>query len=651
MARRSLLLHILIVSSCMALTMHPAPAPASDETEPSHDAFGSRIGVESLGLYSESQVRGFNLQEAGNYRLDGTYFVRAAAPSDVILRSLQIRVGPSALDLDFPAPSGVVAYRLRPAHQDMTNVEMGLQHMLDSNPRPYVRAFATRRSEDGRFSVTGGWIAADSARYIYGNEARYNGVGVIPRIRFGERWRLTAFASRYDQRFQADAGFIPANGHSLPELDRLRYVGQEWSRFQTRNENHGAILTTTDAENAWDFSASSLLSQVDRPRSDFNIFRNVHSDGAASGSVVIAWDRNVQSWAHELVARRDWTTPSRRTELTLMMRRRESDYLDPITRSVDLGRVSLIDEPLAVSPLARPDGDARSSSAIDQYEAGVGLRYAARGGLSVNAGARRVSVNEMSRPADGAIAGRSSSKWLYNASIVLPLGRSLAAFAATTRGIEEAGTSPQNAANRYEVLAPVIAEQSEVGLHWRGAAGLSAIATVFEIEKPEPGFDANNVYRYLTTVQHRGVEASLAGQLSESVAVIVGGMWMEPELRGQLVESGAVGHRPVGRSSRLGWLSFERQLSFLPGLSIDADAVYNGPRFASTDNRIRTAGYVAMNAGARYRFQLADTPATLRLRIYNVLNEYGWYAAASGIHSYEPERRVMLSVTMGNTGS
>lgn len=52
---RALLLHMLIASSCATLTLHSAPA--TDETEPSHDAFGSRIGVESLGLYSESRFQ------------------------------------------------------------------------------------------------------------------------------------------------------------------------------------------------------------------------------------------------------------------------------------------------------------------------------------------------------------------------------------------------------------------------------------------------------------------------------------------------------------------------------------------------------------------------------------------------------------------
>jgi len=56
MARGSSLFHTYLVGCCMALPIHSAPVSASDDTESSQDAFGSRVGVESLGVYSESQV-------------------------------------------------------------------------------------------------------------------------------------------------------------------------------------------------------------------------------------------------------------------------------------------------------------------------------------------------------------------------------------------------------------------------------------------------------------------------------------------------------------------------------------------------------------------------------------------------------------------
>ncbi|HVF17124.1 MAG TPA: TonB-dependent receptor [Steroidobacteraceae bacterium] len=640
----------LMIVLVLALRADPplaaAPGAQGNPTQEADDAFGRRIGVESFGLYSESQVRGFNLQEAGNYRMNGAYFVRAAGPADVILRSLQIKVGPSALDLDFPAPSGLVAYELLSGDKQRREIEFGLQHLQDSNPRPYVRAFITERFADGAASISGGWIGANTARYIYGNEAEYHGVGVIPRIVLADRWQLTAFASRYEQSYEADVGFIPAAGVTLPELDRLQYLGQRWSQFDTTNENHGLIVSTLPRDEAWDFSLSSTLSRIVRPRSDFNIFRNVQADGLADASVVLARDRRVSSWAHELSARRDWIDDTHRTELTVLGRYRDSNYRDPLTSTYTIGRVSLLDEPPRHAQPIAPTMAGRSTSALEQYELGVGVRRLWRGGLAANLGVRHVSVDETSQSMDGVVAGRTSSSALYNASVAAPIRGPLTMFVATTRGIEEAGAAPANAANRYEVLAPILARQSEVGVYRRSQGGITAIATAFEIEKPEPGFDADNEYRYLTTVQHRGVEASIAAPIGEHSRVVLGAMLMRARLSGELVASGAVPDRPVGRSARVASISFERQLPSVPGLSLDIDAAYTSARLANTIDGAETPGYVLTNVGARYRFSVADAATTLRLRIYNATNEFPWYASSSGFQSYEPERRVMLSVAV-----
>src|SRR3954466_5430217 len=77
------------------------------------DAFGERVGTEQSGLYSESQVRGFDLNDSGAYRIDGAYFSRASPLDDTVLAGVGVRVGVNAASLAYPAPSGVVNYRLR----------------------------------------------------------------------------------------------------------------------------------------------------------------------------------------------------------------------------------------------------------------------------------------------------------------------------------------------------------------------------------------------------------------------------------------------------------------------------------------------------------------------------------------------------------
>ncbi len=61
------------------------------------DAFGTVIGQEEVGLYDDSDVRGFSPRVAGNVRIAGLYFDPVFFPSDRISGSTVIRVGPTVL--------------------------------------------------------------------------------------------------------------------------------------------------------------------------------------------------------------------------------------------------------------------------------------------------------------------------------------------------------------------------------------------------------------------------------------------------------------------------------------------------------------------------------------------------------------------------
>ena len=117
------------------------------------DAFGERVGTEQSGLYTETQVRGFDLNDSGAYRIDDAYFGRAAALNDPVLAGVGVRVGVNAVRLAYPAPSGVVNYRLRAAGP-VNELRLGAG----------ARDFGTRVLQGdgsfraGDFSLAGGFI-------------------------------------------------------------------------------------------------------------------------------------------------------------------------------------------------------------------------------------------------------------------------------------------------------------------------------------------------------------------------------------------------------------------------------------------------------------------------------------------------------------
>src|SRR4030095_1349006 len=150
----------------VALLLAAAPAVAQDSAVKSAaDAFGERVGTEQSGLYTETQVRGFDLNDSGAYRIDDAYFSRAAAMNDPVLAGVGVRVGVNAVRLAYPAPSGVVNYRFR--HAGATNeARLGVGW----------RDFGTRVIQgdgsfrDGDFSFAGGFVWRPVFRLAGANE-------------------------------------------------------------------------------------------------------------------------------------------------------------------------------------------------------------------------------------------------------------------------------------------------------------------------------------------------------------------------------------------------------------------------------------------------------------------------------------------------
>ena len=60
------------------------------------DGFGKSVGNEPIGIYASGEVRGFSATAAGSNRIEGLYFDRTGAVTDVIIRGSTVRVGLSA---------------------------------------------------------------------------------------------------------------------------------------------------------------------------------------------------------------------------------------------------------------------------------------------------------------------------------------------------------------------------------------------------------------------------------------------------------------------------------------------------------------------------------------------------------------------------
>ena len=71
-----------------------------------------------------------------------------------------------------------------------------------------------------------------------------------------------------------------------------------------------------------------------------------------------------------------------------------------------------------------------------------------------------------------------------------------------------------------------------------------------------------------------------------------------------------------------------------------------GKRAGSVDNLLTVPGRTLVNAGGRYRFELMKIPASLRLQISNLFDDYAWNVTGGGGFRRVFPRRANLTLSV-----
>ena len=618
-----------------------SPAAAQDSAVRSAaDAFGERVGVEQVGLYTESQVRGFDLNASGAYRIEDAYFSRAAPINDPVLAGVGVRVGVNAARLAYPAPSGVVNYRLRePGPDNSFTIGAGFRDYGTQT----VEFNGSWKDAQDQFGLAGGAVWRPVARWGVGTQGEALDVGVVGRWRISERQTLRVFASNYGRKYDGDYAFKSADGALPPNARGQHNYSPEWATVDATNTNFGALYNGRFGE--WAVDVSAFRSIFETERTDFTIIET-RRDGTANGLTYLSPDKTNTSDSAEARVSRVFETGEFSHLLSVSLRGRRSEVGLASVLAVPLGPLTL-ETDVAPSPEPSWTGT-RGLDVVEQAtaSAGYGLVWADR--LQVRLGLHRTRYEKTVDTLSGARTRGVDDTTLYNASAVWSLTPRTALFASWVTGLEESGVAPQTAANPNEVLSPVEAEQYEVGVRYGLTDRLTFIGALFEVSKPTTGFRADGSFGFVGEVSHRGVEGSVAGRLDEKTNIVLGAVAFRPEVTGALVDAGVVGDRASGISSVVANASFERQLG--AGWSVDAQLTYSGDRWADTRNTFKTPSQVQVNLGARRRFELQGRPAQLRVLASNITGADGWWASSSGQlwPITPPTVRAMLTIGFGN---
>ena len=632
---------LLVGTSVALLLANPEAALAQRTGEnavaSADDAFGTSVGNERVGLYSPFGARGFSPVQAGNVRINGMYFDYQADLNQRLTSGSNVRVGLTAQGYPFPAPTGVADFSLRlPGSEAVASNVLGIGPF--GGPRLEVDA---QLPVTATLGVAAG-VGVNGEELYHGGERRVLSAAAIARWRPAENIEIIPFWSMQDESGGEAQPIIFTGGEYLPpEIKRRRYFGPEWARNEGQDFNYG--LLTTFGFGDWTLRGGAFRSIAHDARNFTPLFLNTTPEGEADRVVVADRARRFASTSGELRLTRQFIEGERLHQLHLMARGRMQDRRYGGGQRYDLGR-GRIDEPI-VAPEPSFTLGQQTTDEVRQLTIGLGYEGRWRDVGELSLGIQRPFYKKTVVRPSGALPVSESSPWLFNGTLSLIASSDLVFYAGYSKGLEESPVAPDIAVNRGEAPPAIITEQMDAGFRYAITSALRLVAGVFDVRKPYFALDPGRVFRELGEVRNRGIEVSLAGQITPRVSVVLGAVFLDATLAGDAVDLGLIGRRPVGSIGRTVTGALNWNLPWIEGLSLDLAYESASDRIANAANSfVIPARYVAA-LGGRYRFDLIDKPATFRAQLASVNNVFGYNNLGEGFY-YNPPRRFQMSLTV-----
>jgi len=628
------------------LILSPAAAGQSTDTNvvtASADAFGVSIGVETLGIYSTSQVRGFDPIAAGNARIEGMYadvhgtiFPYGPLPARLV-QDTRIRIGPAAAGFPFPSPTGIVDFSLRSP--------LGAAGV---SPTLYVGPFGTRGVDldahvpfAGKQCGIGGGVTRRSDEFVPGFTQHTTDVALLAACRAADDSGIKLFYGRTTETQQLAYPVVYLTTAPLPEPVDSRYTGPTWARGTTELTDYGGLVRL-EAPGHWTLRAGLFRSVVDQPISGSDLLYDPDAAGSADHQYVSYPDQYTDSTSGELRATHLTSSGPRQHEIILTLRARDVRARYGGYDQVDLGPLRLgtqttVPEPMfSYGPLTHDH--------TRQWTAGVAYALHWRDVLDFAAGLEPVRYDRTITEPQAPPVTQQEHPLLYYASVAVPITAHSSAYAALTRGLEDSGLAPADAMNRGQLLPAGRTGQEELGVRFT-AGTTTVVAGLFSVHKPYYNVDDNGSYSLLGTEYHRGLELSLNAAPLTGLTLVAGAVLMEPEVTVAAGSTG-VGTVPVNQSRSSLQIAADYQLPAAPCCSLDVTATRQGSVPVRLDDGAYNPAQTIVNMGARYRFALAGKAATLRVQVQNVTRQKVWLVVdpSGGLAAYPPPSFVVAYV-------
>jgi iron complex outermembrane recepter protein len=554
------------------------------------DAFGLSLGLEKVGLYNPGSVRGFSPISAGNVRIDGMYFDLQGAPSDRVVEGSTIRVGVSEIGYPFPAPTGIADYNLRRVGGDTPTASI----IASAGP---FQAWGV--SLDGSVPLMGGALklpigvstqvstqSSEDGGYYPRLTSRTTSVGAAPQWTPNSRvtvralidWRRTTGAKTLPE-------FFPA-GDLLPPMIANGYVAQNWARGRNTTVNLGGLVTAQLTKD-WLLRAGVFRSINNTPLGFADLYTDILPNGRSDHVVVGFRDQDTSSTSGEARLTGTFSSGDWRQHLIFMTRGRKTTSRYGGEDVVDLGQASIGAIVQAPEPAFR-----FSPRTLDQaqlWSVGAAYRVDWRKIGILEAGLQKEQYREKVTPPGAPGSEVAAHPFRAYANAALAVTPQLTLYAGYTQGLEDSGVAPNSAQNSGAVLPASLTRQVDLGARYAVTPKLKLIAGVFELQKPYFNLDTSNIDRELGAQQAKGVELSVAGEVTDNLNVNIGVLDGVVRITGPNLAAEGVGSIAVGQPRLTYVVGANYVLPRWPAASLDLRVVHVGRAPESVDNRVFTS--------------------------------------------------------------
>ncbi|MGJ7918664.1 TonB-dependent receptor [Massilia sp. LXY-6] len=249
--------------------------------------------------------------------------------------------------------------------------------------------------------------------------------------------------------------------------------------------------------------------------------------------------------------------------------------------------------------------------------------------LRITVGVRRQRIKDYSYDYNSGAqnAGYDQSANTPVAGIVYKPMKNLSLYANYAEALQQGPTAsgfPVVPVNQGQVFAPYTSRQKEVGVKYdSGKLGMSA--AVFSTAQPLSGIQ-DRIFGIFGEQRNRGLELSVFGMPMHGLRVLGGLTLLDAEQRRT---AGGVnqGKDAIGVPGTQLNLGTEWDVPGVPGLSLNARALYTSKQYADAANTQRLPSWTRLDLGANYLTRIMDRDVTLRARVDNAFDRNYWASA------------------------